>query len=210
MRLGYILSYMACELSTYESYQSCPYRSGETKSLVSFYETFVKTREDLTFVPYEIVTSDVTLNSSVNITLIGALARGAIDANVISMVITPNRFETLSFTTPHAFDRICFYIKRPEAKRVTDHPLFFLSPFSIHTWLLLALTLIVMQSSSYFFINHLHLNNFFALKLMKCVLLMAEGLILISYLAALREVLIETGSIKSPFRNRYENGFLSY
>lgn len=209
MRLGYMLSDTECELSTYESYRKCPDHSGEVGSLISFYETFVKKTNDITFVPFEIFTAEAALNSSSNNTLLEELASGAIDAYVSSLVITQHRFKILSFTTPHAFDRICFYTKRPETAPITNQPLYFLSPFSIYTWLLLALTLAVVILSSvcidYITINCYHRRSFLALKLMSCTLLLTEGLISISYLAALREVLIEKGSLKPPFRNRYES-----
>lgn len=210
MRFGYMLSDVECELSTYESHLKCPDALGENKALMSFYKTFVKRTEDIIFVPFEILTPDATSNFSSNVSLLGALAHGVINAVVPSFVVTPNRFEILSFTTPHAFDRICFYTKRPETTPITDEPLFFITPFSIQTWLLLALTLAVVQLSSLCIdnitIDCSRRNRCLSLKLMNCTLLLTEGLISVSYLAALREVLIETGSLKPPFRNRFVNG----
>lgn len=210
MHIGYILSDLKCEFYTYENYEKCPNRAGEVESVVNFYKTFVQKTEDITFVPFEILSPEPTSNSSSNATLLGALANEAIDVYIASLAITPIRFETLSFTTPHAFDRICFYMKRPEKIPVTDQPLFFLSPFTMHTWLILALTLAVVTLSSQF-IDYVTINcsrryNFLALKLMSFLLLLTEGLLSVSYLTALREVLIEKGSLKPPFGNRYESG----
>lgn len=204
MRIGYMLSDIPCKINTYESFKRCPYRFGEVESWGNFYEKFVDKKEDISFVPYEIFSSEAASNSSANITLLGSLANGAIDALLTSLAITQSRFQTLSFTNPHAFDRICFYIKRPETSPITDQPLFFLTPFSMHTWVLLALTLIVVEATAYITrrAQYTHREGIKTLKLIiTFVLLLTEGLISISYLAALREVLIETGSFKPPFRN---------
>lgn len=206
MRLGYLLSDIPCKLSTYKSYQECPDRFRDIEPLVSFYETFVDRKEDITFVQYDVLTSDTASNSSTNGSVLSALAHGEIDAYVSPLLVTLKRFEILSFTTPYAFDRICFYMKRPETTPTIHQPFFFLTVFSINTWLLLASTLVVMQLSSYSSTKPFCQNCAFALKLMSWMLVLADGLMCTIYLAGLRELLIETGRFKPPFRNSYADG----
>lgn len=208
MRLGYTLGDVACELSTYESYLKCPDPYEFVKPMVRFYEKFVTRKEDITFVPYENLS--FTSNSSTNKSLLDALANGTIDAYINGLVVTAKRLEFLSFTTPYAFNRICFYIKRPETVHSADQPLFFLTPFAIHTWLLIMMTLVLMQLLSYItgtsYTHRTHAHIFLAFKGISCILLLAEGLMAASYLAALREILIEYGDLKPPFGNINDNG----
>lgn len=205
MRIGYFFSDVPCELSSYESYLKCPNRDEYIISLVNLYKT-IAGKENITFVPFEIFSPETDSNLTANDSLLGALANGAVDTYTSWLVMTPNRYEFLSFTIPFAYDRICFYMKRPETSRITDHPLFFLTPFSISTWFLLTLTLVLMQLLLYITVRSPHRKHLSSIKEFKCVLLLAEGLLAVTYLAALREVLIESGSLKPPFRNSYETG----
>lgn len=206
MRIGYLLSDVPCQLNTYESYLKCHAGYEYLKPIMNFYEKFVAKNEDITFVPFEILTPENTSDFSTNNSLLGALANGAIDVYSNDLVLTPKRLEFLSFTTPDSLEKICFYMKKPEASHITEHPLYFLTPFSIYIWFLLVSALIAIQILSQIIFRRFHQNYILALKGISCVLVLAEGLIATCYLAALREVLVESGSFKPPFRNIYENG----
>lgn len=141
MRIGYLASETNCNLTDYDSFLRCPDGNNLRTQLFSLLERMVP-KENIEFTSFKIFS--LSANGSFNNeTLMDALANGMVDNIIYNLILTTERAEFLSFSTPFSFHKICFYTKRPQATAVVDSSWYFTAPFSSSVWILTLLSIVV-------------------------------------------------------------------
>lgn len=197
MRFGYITDDSRCNLTDYMSYLTCPERPNFQNKLFTLLERIVP-KEIITFKSFDAVSSSNW--SSSNDTLLGALINGLIDTVTYDLVLTTNRAEVLSFATPYLFDKVCFYVKRPQRSTVVDDSFYFLSPFSVNVWVIIAfgITACILLQIKLNGIRSIRTLPHFTVSMFLLELLTAT--IITIYVSSLRAIFSESGIQEQPFR----------
>lgn len=198
MRIGYLTSETSCNLTDYNSFLRCPDGNNLRTQLFNLLERIVP-KENIEFISFKKYSSPGNWSLN-NETLMGSLVNGMIDSVTYNLILSIERAEYLSFSTPYTYQKTCFYTKRPQRTTAVDNSLYFMAPFSNNVWILVILSVFVVFTLNILFQKisqiqrtpHYNLPNF--------LLEMLVSSILNIYVSTLRESFSESGIQVQPFR----------
>lgn len=194
MRIGYLTGRTNCSLTDYESYESC-----SDKELIEYHVDILTELsaqyETIEFVEFNKLSPSNWYGPKINESLLGALSQGLIDV-VGTTLMSESRAQFIAFTTPHLYDKICFYIRRPHVHKVVHNPWYFLKRFSTLVWIFALVSILTAV-----IVRKLIKSKIRGRENLRCFnhRVIVVGMFCAIYISTLRAAMTETGHLEETF-----------